>query len=50
MTLGVDQLSIEYAHCCNDLSLLDKFSKKTVIFGSVAFAKSELETVEDIAE
>ena len=45
-----DQLSIEYAHCCNDLSLLDKFSKKTVIFGSVAFAKSELETVEDIAE
>ena len=47
---GFDQLSIEDAHCCNDLSLLDKFSKKTVIFGSVAFAKSELETVEDIAE
>ncbi|MEL0142801.1 MAG: 5-methyltetrahydropteroyltriglutamate--homocysteine methyltransferase, partial [Alphaproteobacteria bacterium] len=42
--------SIEDAHCCNDLSLLDKFSKKTIIFGSIAVARSKLETVEEIAE
>ena len=47
---GFDQLSIEDAHCCNDLSLLDKFSKKTIIFGAVAVARSKLETVEEIAE
>ena len=46
---GFDQLSIEDAHCCNDLSLLDKFSKKTIIFGAVAVARSRIETVEEIA-
>ena len=46
---GFDQLSIEDAHCCNDLSLLDKFSKKTIIFGAVAVARSRVETVEEIA-
>jgi len=45
---GFDQLSIEDAHCCNDLSLLDKFSKKTIIFGAVAVARSRVETVEEI--
>ena len=46
---GFDQLSIEDAHCCNDLSLLDKFTKKTISFGAVAVARSRVETVEEIA-
>jgi methionine synthase II (cobalamin-independent) len=41
-----DQVSIEDAHCCNDLSLLDKINNKTVIFGSVAIATSKVETVD----
>ena len=45
-----DQLSIEDAHCRNDLSLLDKFSHKTIIFGAVAIARSRIETVEEVAE
>lgn len=43
-----DQISIEDAHCCNDLSLLDKLQHKTVIFGAVAIASSRVETVEEI--
>ena len=46
---GFDQLSIEDAHCCNDLSLLNNFSKKTIIFGAVAVARSRVESVEEIA-
>ena len=46
---GFDQLSIEDAHCGNDLTLLDKFSKKTIIFGAVAVARSRVETIEEIA-
>ncbi|MFT4959804.1 MAG: 5-methyltetrahydropteroyltriglutamate--homocysteine methyltransferase [Paracoccaceae bacterium] len=41
-----DQISIEDAHCCNDLNLLDKLHHKTVIFGAVAIASSEVETVD----
>ena len=44
-----DQISIEDAHCCNNLDLLDKFQTKTVIFGAVAIASSRVETVEDVA-
>jgi len=43
-----DQISIEDAHCCNNLGLLDKLGKKTVIFGSVAIASSRIETVDEI--
>ena len=43
-----DQISIEDAHCCNNLDLLDKFSRKTVIFGSVAIANSRVETVDEV--
>jgi methionine synthase II (cobalamin-independent) len=43
-----DQVSIEDAHCCNDLGLLDKLPTKTVIFGSVAIASSRVETVDEI--
>ncbi|MFV2002329.1 MAG: hypothetical protein ACC619_05055 [Paracoccaceae bacterium] len=44
-----DQISIEDAHCGNDLKLLEKFPTKTVIFGAVAIASSRLETVDEIA-
>ena len=45
---GFDQISIEDAHCCNDLNLLDKLNNKTVIFGAVAIASSEVETVDQV--
>ncbi len=44
-----DQVSIEDAHCCNDLSLLERLPNKTVIFGAVAVARSRVEPVEEIA-
>lgn len=43
-----DQVSIEDAHCCNDLNLLDKLTHKSVIFGAVAIANSRLETVDQV--
>jgi 5-methyltetrahydropteroyltriglutamate--homocysteine methyltransferase len=43
-----DQISIEDAHCCNNLDLLDKFPTKTVIFGAVAIASSRVETVDEL--
>ena len=45
----VDQVSIEDAHRHNDLNLLERFSNTTVIFGSIAIAKSRLESVEEIS-
>ena len=46
---SVDQISIEDAHRHNDLSLLERFSKSTVIFGAIAIAKSQVEPIETIA-
>lgn len=46
---SVHQISLEDAHRHNDLALLEKFSRSTVIFGSVAIAQSRVETVEEIA-
>lgn len=46
---SVDQISVEDAHRYNDLSLLEKFERSTVIFGSVAIARSRVEPVEEIA-
>ena len=46
--LAFDQVSIEDAHCCNDLGLLDLFASKQVIFGSVAVARSRIESVEEV--
>ena len=46
---SVDQISIEDAHRHNDLSLLEMFSRSTVLFGSVAVAKSRVEPVDEIA-
>lgn len=46
----IDAISLEDAHAHNDLTLLEKFSKTKVIWGSVAIAKSEIESVETIKE
>lgn len=43
-----DQISIEDAHCCNNLDLLDKLPTKTVVFGAVAIASSRVETVDEV--
>ena len=45
---GVDQISLEDAHRHNDLSLLDRFTRSTIIFGSIAIATSTLETVDAV--
>ena len=44
----INQVSLEDAHRYNDLALLEKFSKTTVIFGAIAIADSHVETVEAI--
>ncbi len=44
----VDAISIEDAHCHNDLSLLERFGRVKVIFGAAAIAQSRVETVEEI--
>ena len=48
--VAIDAVSIEDAHRHNDLALLEKFAKKTVVFGAVAIAESRIEPVEEIAE
>lgn len=48
--LDIDVVSVEDAHRPNDLSLLERFSKTTVILGVVAVAKSRVEPVEEIRE
>ena len=37
-------MSIEDAHCYNDLKFLEKFKRSKIIFGSIAVAKSAVET------
>jgi len=46
---AVEIVSIEDAHRHNDLSLLDRVEKTTVILGVVAIALSRIETVEEIS-
>ena len=46
----VDAVSLEDAHRYNDLGLLEHFATTTVIFGAVAVAKSEVESVEQIRD
>ena len=46
----IQQISIEDAHRHNDLALLECFENSTVIFGSVAIAKSRVETVDEISK
>ena len=44
-----DQLSIEDAHCLNDLKLLEQFQNKSIIFGAIAVARSKIENVDSVA-
>ena len=44
----VDAVSLEDAHRHNDLGLLEHFQHTAVILGSVAIARSRLETVDDV--
>jgi 5-methyltetrahydropteroyltriglutamate--homocysteine methyltransferase len=46
----IDQVSIEDAHRHNDLELLERFQRSSVIFGSFAVASSTLESVDQIRE
>ena len=46
----IDAVSLEDAHRYNDLSLLEHFPTTTVIFGVVAVAKSEVESVDQIRD
>ncbi len=45
---SVDQVSIEDAHCLNDLNLLERFSQTSVILGAITIASSHVESVEQI--
>ncbi len=47
---SIDAVSFEDAHRHNDLALLEKFRTTTVIFGAVAIAKSEVESVDEIRQ
>ncbi len=47
---ALDAVSIEDAHRPNDLTLLERFAKTTVILGVVAIATSRVEAVEDITQ
>lgn len=46
----VDAVSIEDAHRPNDLALLERFARTTVILGVVAIAKSRIEPVDEIRD
>ena len=46
----VEQVSIEDAHQHNDLGLLERFRRSSVIFGSFAVADSRVESVDQIRE
>ena len=46
--LNFDQISIEDAHRANNLKLLELFEKKTIIFGTIAIARSRLESMEEV--
>jgi 5-methyltetrahydropteroyltriglutamate--homocysteine methyltransferase len=46
----IDAISFEDAHRHNDLSLLERLRTTSVIFGVVAIARSEIESVDAIRE
>jgi 5-methyltetrahydropteroyltriglutamate--homocysteine methyltransferase len=41
-------VSIEDAHRCNDLAVLERFARKKVILGVIAIAKSRIEEVDEL--
>ncbi|MFT5658391.1 MAG: 5-methyltetrahydropteroyltriglutamate--homocysteine methyltransferase [Gammaproteobacteria bacterium] len=46
----IQQISIEDAHQHNDLKLLERFARSTIIFGSFAVASSSVESTEQIRD
>ncbi len=46
----INAVSIEDAHRHNDLSLLEAFPETTIILGTVAIARTRIETVEEIRQ
>ena len=44
----IDAISIEDAHCHQDLAFLKKFKRTTIVLGVISIAKSRVETVEEI--
>ncbi len=46
----INRVSVEDAHRHNDLSLLEHFKTTSVIFGTVAIARSPIESVEEIRQ
>ena len=46
----INQISIEDAHRPNDLALLERFARSTVILGVVAVAQSRVETIDEIRQ
>jgi 5-methyltetrahydropteroyltriglutamate--homocysteine methyltransferase len=48
--VALDAVSIEDAHRPNDLSLLERFARKTVILGVIAIARSRIEEVEEVRD
>ena len=46
---AIDAISIEDAHRPNDLSLLERFRRTTVVLGVVAIARSRVESTDEIA-
>ncbi|MCC2110744.1 MAG: cobalamin-independent methionine synthase II family protein, partial [Hyphomicrobiales bacterium] len=47
---SVEQISIEDAHRHNDLGLLEKFARTSIVFGAVAIADSRVESIEEIVD
>jgi 5-methyltetrahydropteroyltriglutamate--homocysteine methyltransferase len=48
--IAIDAVSIEDAHRQNDLSLLERFARRTLILGVIAIASSRIEEVEEVRE
>jgi 5-methyltetrahydropteroyltriglutamate--homocysteine methyltransferase len=46
----IDAVSIEDAHCPNDLSLLERFTRTRVILGVIAIGGSRVEEAEEVRE
>lgn len=47
---AIDAVSIEDAHRHNDLALLERFSRRTVILGVLAIASSRIEGVDEVRD
>jgi 5-methyltetrahydropteroyltriglutamate--homocysteine methyltransferase len=47
---AIDQISLEDAHRHNDLALLERFARSSIILGVVSIASSRLESIDEIRE